>query len=137
MMRQELRPALRILVVDDEPAIAQLVADVLETEGYAVETAANGLIALEKLEACEYDLVLSDLRMPHLDGIGLYREIERRWPTLLARMLFFSGSTTLPEYESFLAETAARVLLKPFALVDLQQVTRQVVAEPRRESERA
>jgi len=130
-------PVPRILVVDDEPAIAQLVADVLETEGYEVETAANGLVALEKLEARDYDLILSDLRMPHLDGIGLYREIERRWPTRLARMLFFSGSTTMPEYESFLAETAVPILLKPFALVDLQQVTRQMLAEPRREPERA
>jgi DNA-binding NtrC family response regulator len=136
-MEQEPHLVSRVLVVDDEPAIAQLVAEVLETDGYEVETAANGLVALEKLEARDYDLVLSDLRMPHLDGIGLYREIERRWPTLLARMLFISGSTTLPEYESFLTETAVPILLKPFALVDLQQVTRRVLAEPRRERERA
>lgn len=127
----------RILVVDDEPAIAQLVAIVLDAEGYEVETAANGLVALRKLEAREYDLILSDLRMPHLDGIGLYHEIERQWPTLLARILFLSGSTTLPEYESFLAETAVRVLLKPFTLVDLQRLTREMLAERRREPEQA
>ena len=133
MMRQEPRPAPRVLVVDDEIRIAQLVVEVLEAEGYEVDTAANGLVALEQIEARDYDLILSDLRMPELDGIGLYREIERRRPTLLSRLLFFSGTTDQPEYHRFLAETAVPLLLKPFALVDLQQVTRQVLAEHRRE----
>ena len=49
MMRQEPRPAPRVLVVDDEPRIAQLVAEVLKAEGYDVDTAANGLLALEQI----------------------------------------------------------------------------------------
>ena len=137
MMRQEPRPAPRVLVVDDDLRIAQLVAEVLEAEGYEVDTAANGLLALEKIEERDYDLILSDLRMPELDGIGLYREIERRRPTLLSRLLFISGTTDQPEYYRFLAETAAPVLPKPFMLVDLRQVARQVLAAHQSEPERA
>ena len=127
----------RALVVEDELRVAQLVAEVLEAEGYEVDTAANRLLALEKIEAHAYDLIVSDLRMPELDGRGLYRELERRQPTLLSRLLFVSGATDQPEYRNFLAETAVPVLAKPFALVDLQQVIRRVLAAHRHEPERA
>src|SRR5713101_6382871 len=126
MMSPESRLPPRALVVEDELKVAQLVAEVLEAEGYEVDTAANGLLALEKIEEHDYDLVLSDLSMPELDGRGLYRELERRQPTLLSRLLFVSGATDQPEYRRFLAETAVPVLSKPFALVDLQQVIRRV-----------
>ena len=137
MMSQEPPPNPRVLVVEDEIRIAQLLAEVLEAEGYEVDTVANGLLALEKIEMHDYDLILSDLRMPELDGLGLYRQIERRQPTLLARLLFITGTTEQPEYCRFLAETAVPVLLKPFTLVDLQRFTRQVLAARRREPERA
>jgi len=127
MMSQEPLPPPRVLVVEDEIRVAQMMAEVLEAEGYEVDTAGNGLLALEKIEAHDYDLILSDLRMPELDGLGLYRELERRQPTLLSRVLFVSGTTDVPEYHRFLAETAAPVLAQPFALVDLQQVTRQML----------
>jgi len=137
MMSQEPPPPPRVLVVEDELRIAQMMAEVMEAEGYEVDTAANGLLALEKIEEHDYDLILSDLRMPKLDGLGLYREIERRQPTLLSRLLFVSGTTEQPEYRRFFAETAVPVLSKPFTLVDLQQVTRRVLAAHRREPDRA
>src|SRR5712692_5465553 len=127
----------RALVVEDELRVAQLVAEVLKAEGYEVDTAANGLLALEKIEAHDYDLIVSDLRMPELDGRGFYRELERRQPALLSRLVFVSGTTDQPEYRRFLAETAVPVLSKPFALVDLEEVTRRVLAAHRREPERA
>jgi CheY-like chemotaxis protein len=137
MMSQEPPPPPRVLVVEDEIRVAQMIAEVLEAEGYEVDTAANGLLALEKIQEHDYDLILSDLRMPELDGLGLYRELERRKPTLLSRFLFVSGTMDLPEYRRFLAETAVAVLAKPFALVDLQRVTRQMLSAHRREPERA
>jgi CheY-like chemotaxis protein len=132
MLSRESRLPPRILVVEDELRISQLVAEVLEAEGYEVDTAANGLLALEKIEQHDYDLILSDLRMPELDGLGLYRELQRRQPALLSRLLFVSGTTDQPEYQRFLAETAVPVLSKPFALVDLQQLSRRMhTAHPR------
>src|SRR5712691_9550032 len=105
MMSPEPPLPLRALVVEDELRVAQLVAEVLEAEGYEIDTAANGLLALEQIEAHAYDLIVSDLRMPELDGRGLYRELQRRQPTLLSRLVFVSGTTEQPEYRNFLAET--------------------------------
>jgi CheY-like chemotaxis protein len=128
-------PQARVLVVEDEPLIAQMLRDVLEAYGYEVEVAANGLLALDKIEARAYDLILSDLRMPELDGVGLYREIKRRKPELLSRLLFVSGTTDEPEYQRFLAESAVPVLAKPFVLADLERLTGHMLAMHRREPE--
>jgi CheY-like chemotaxis protein len=121
-----------ILVVEDEPRIAQMLREVLEAAGYGVELAPNGLLALDKIEAQAYDLIISDLRMPKLDGVGLYREITRRRPELLSRLLFVSGTTDAPEYQRFLAESAVPILAKPFVLADLYRLTEQVLSTAKR-----
>ena len=118
----------QVLVVDDETIIAQLVADVLSEEGYAVDTAANGLIALETLDRRPYDLILSDLRMPELDGLGLYRELQKRHPRLLARFVFITGTSEHADYRDFMEEINVPVLTKPFDMVDLQRVAREVLS---------
>jgi CheY-like chemotaxis protein len=128
MSTAETRRAL-ILVVDDEPLVAGLMVDVLVTEGHEVDMARNGREALEKIAARSYDLIVSDLRMPELDGVGLYRELERRRPTLLGRLLFVSGTTEPPEYASFLEATHAPVLSKPFRLEDLRRFAQRALAE--------
>ena len=118
-----------ILVVDDEPLVVALLADFLRLEGYEVETAKNGRDALAKIQARSYDLVLSDLRMPELDGVGLYRALEQQHPGLLPRLAFVSGTTEPPEYASFLQRTAATVLGKPFALTDLHQLVQRMLQD--------
>lgn|SRR5574342_843215 len=121
-------PRTRILVVEDQPAVAQMLVEVLEADGYEVETAANGRLALDKIESRPYDLIISDLRMPELDGVGLYREIKRRRPELLSRLLFISGTAHEPEYRRFLAESAVSILAKPFALADLHRFIRRMLS---------
>src|SRR5439155_883848 len=71
-----------ILVVDDESEIAAILVEALERDGYQTETAENGADALRRLERRGYDLVMSDTKMPVMDGIELYREMERRFPAL-------------------------------------------------------
>jgi len=68
-----------VLVVDDEPIIAQLITDVLTGDGYDVDTASDGLVALECLGRRAYDLILSDLRMPGLDGLGGWSRTDPSW----------------------------------------------------------
>jgi len=120
--------AIHILVVEDERSIAQMLADLLADEGYAVDVAGNGRLALEKIEARAYDLILSDLRMPELDGIGLYRELERRQPDLLRRLIVITGTIGHPDYESFLAQTQVPVLEKPFSVLALHALMREVLS---------
>lgn len=119
---------IRILMVDDEPLIAQLVVDVLSTEGYEVDTAASGLLALDRIKEGSYDLILSDLRMPDLDGFALYHELERRRPDLVRRMIFISGTTEDPEYEEFLEEAGVPMLSKPFHVEDLRRLAEQALS---------
>jgi len=126
-----LHQSAHILVVEDEPFIAQLLADSLTAEGYAVDLACNGRLALERIEKQAYDLILSDLRMPDLDGVGLYRELERRQPHLLRRLIFITGTGEHPEYEDLLAQTHVPVLAKPFSLPALHALTRQVLSTNR------
>jgi CheY-like chemotaxis protein len=65
-----------VLVVEDEPAVRVVVADLLQDEGYAVRQASDGLQAIDQLEVDDVDLVLSDVRMPRLDGPSLARRLR-------------------------------------------------------------
>ncbi len=119
----------RILVVDDEPGIAGVLAEVLQLDGHVVETVGNGQAALGKLAVGEYDLILSDIRMPDLDGPALYREVERRHPTLLRRFIFLTGDIMSPETSQFLLQTAVPCLSKPFTLEMVREVVQRALTE--------
>ena len=92
----------RILVIDDDAAVGELMAAVVTRVGHSVDVAANGAEALAFLERATCDLIVCDLKMPMLDGAGLYEQIRNRWPRLLGRLLFVSGSAAMPEYADFL-----------------------------------
>ncbi len=109
----------RILVVDDEPEIAQLMRDMLETAGYEVASAESGAVALELLDAARFDAIVSDLRMPDMDGAALWRQVCSRHPELGARTLFVTGDTLSRSARDFLASTRCPSLDKPFAKRDL------------------
>jgi CheY-like chemotaxis protein len=121
-----------VLVVDDEPEIAGVLADLLALDGHRVEIAGNGVHALDKLREGAYDLVVSDIRMPELDGPGLYREIKQRHPDLCRRFVFVTGDALTPETTAFLAETRAPSVGKPFAAADVRRVTQQLLRQGQR-----
>jgi PAS domain S-box-containing protein len=103
----------KILVVDDELEMAQTLSEILETKGHRVEIVENGRLALEKLRQNRYDLVLSDLRMPVLDGPGLYRAVAKDFPDMLERMILVTGDTLAPHINAFLKETRVTCIEKP------------------------
>lgn len=116
-----------ILIVDDDRRLADMLAKVLAAEGHRVDTADNGRAALSQLNRREYDVVITDVRMPELDGPGLYREMERRFPDLLPRVIFITGDSTNPETQRFLSGIGARALHKPFDLDDIHRIVREVL----------
>lgn len=118
----------RLLVVDDEPGIAELLRELLESAGYAVRTAASGAEALRLLEAGPFDGVVSDLRMPDVDGAALWRSLSARWPPLARRVLFVTGDTLSPAAERFVADTGCASLDKPFSRRELLQRVQALVA---------
>jgi two-component system NtrC family sensor kinase len=126
---EDFRPAVgkSILVVDDEPGIASALAYLLRRNHHEVETAANGRIALQKLQQRAYDLILSDIRMPDLDGPGLYQELEYHHPQLLKRIIFLTGDTLSPETKAFLEHTRVFRLSKPFTAAEVRRAVQRAL----------
>ncbi|WP_394791425.1 PAS domain S-box protein [Rhodoferax sp.] len=104
----------RVLVVDDEAELAKLMRYLLESAGYDVATAESGAVALEMLELLRFDAIVSDLRMPDMDGAGLWRAVTARHPQLARAMLFVTGDTLSPDAHAFLKSTHCDALDKPF-----------------------
>jgi CheY-like chemotaxis protein len=117
----------RILLVDDDPTITQLITDMLSLEKYDVETVPNGLAALEKVEGRRYDLILTDLHMPGLDGAGLFRELAKRRTDPPQKMIFLTGTAGTSEAHRLVRETGLPLLQKPFNLVELLELVRKVL----------
>ena len=114
------------LVVDDEPELAEVLAIFVGRAGYRVDMAANGIEAQQRLRDADYDLILTDLRMPGLDGPGLYEWIERERPHLLGRIGFVTGDTLGASAARFIGRTGCPVVEKPFTVDGIRDVVRQL-----------
>jgi CheY-like chemotaxis protein len=109
-----------ILVVDDDPRIREILTEVLSAEGYGVCQAGDGVMALQVLATTAPDLVLSDMRMPRLDGIGLAGRLTRREPPIPIILMSGSGSATASDAVPFIA--------KPFGVAELLTTISTVLA---------
>lgn len=118
---------LRVLVVDDEETTRSLLIRVLGEDGYEVVTARNGEEALEHLRAREFDLAITDLKMPRMSGQELFWHMEREWPELASRTLFITGDVISPATQHFLKRVRNPVLSKPFYVDDIRRALSEVV----------
>lgn len=119
------QPGLRVLVVDDEASIRQLLRVALSRSGHEVEVADSAAEALERVaEGAEYDLVLSDLRMPDLSGVTLLERLEERDRAFRDRIVFMTGDIYSPEADR-LTERGYLLLRKPFRLDDVDDLLRR------------
>ena len=128
-------PGKRILAVENNEFVLSFLEAGLSTAGYEVDTASNGREALEKIDDAAYDLIISDMRMPELDGPGLCRALAARGDDVLAHFIFLAAPDSLEENQAFLAQSGVPVLTKPIALEDLRSVVEQSIghiAEPAR-----
>ncbi|MGH7267547.1 MAG: hybrid sensor histidine kinase/response regulator [Candidatus Rokuibacteriota bacterium] len=116
-----------MLVVDDEPDVAAVLADMLAEEGHQVETATSGAVALARLAERRYDLVWTDLKMPGLDGAGFFRAAQTRDPDLARRFVFLTGDGLTPETRQFLEQSRRPSLSKPFAPADVRRVLQRAL----------
>jgi CheY-like chemotaxis protein len=133
-------PRPRILVVEDEPSAAELVADILSTAGYEVETAEDGGTALERLDA-DIDLLLLDVMLPGLDGFEVCRRVRATEREQHMPVIMLTALTSDAQRHAGFAAGADDYLTKPFntqELLDRVQVwlaARQRVAEARRQAQ--
>ena len=119
------------LVVDDEPTIRTAVARFLRRRGWQADEAEDGRAALAKLDGAPpggYQLVISDLRMPHCSGDQLHDWLAEHRPDLFARLILTTGDVAAPGLSDFLTRTTRPVIEKPFELADLAQVIDAVLA---------
>jgi two-component system NtrC family sensor kinase len=116
------------LVVDDEAEVRETLAEILTSSGHRVVAAASGREALERMGKQRFDVILTDIRMPDLDGRALYREIERRWPERAARVVFVSGDTLTSTLRVFAEESGRPVIEKPFLPSEVRHIVGEAVA---------
>lgn len=120
----------RVLVVDDEPAVLELLAEALG-EHADVVTAADGNEAREILRHdAEFDAILCDLMMPGMGGVELFDWVDRARPKLAARMIFMTGAAYSEDAREFLARVDNERLDKPFRVRDVERVLDRVIDGP-------
>lgn len=116
-----------ILIVDDSESIREVVSFTLENEGYNVLSGIDGLDALEKLEGKEIDLVITDLHMPRLDGIGLIKEIRQKEAYQRVPILFLTTESQAAKKMEAKEAGATGWIIKPFVPAKLIAAINKVI----------
>jgi two-component system, NtrC family, sensor kinase len=118
-----------ILVVDDEEPVVTLISEVLGLDGHKITPAFNGAEALLLLEEHDYDLILSDVRMPAVGGPTFFEILQTTRPDLLPRVIFVTGDTVSRSTQEFLRKASRPVLAKPFDPERLRALVSETLAK--------
>jgi two-component system NtrC family sensor kinase len=124
-------PPARVLIVDDEAGVAEVVAEAIGRDGHRTDIAAHGAMALDMLAGAPYDAIVSDTKMPVMDGEGFFGELAQRFPALRRRVVFLSGDVLSREKRAFLESTGAPVLSKPCDLDEVRRAVNTVLTQQR------
>jgi two-component system NtrC family sensor kinase len=127
----------RILVVEDESTVAQLIVDILREEGHDVEAVLDSQEGLTKLSRNHYDLVICDMRMPRLDGPAFYDALVNAGMPMKDRIIFITGDTLAPRTLEFLEPSGLPYLAKPFLVEELKLAVNRVLERSEKSADRA
>jgi CheY-like chemotaxis protein len=116
----------RILLVDGDPGIRDMLKDYLEKNGHEVETADDGLEALEKLKQFGYDSVVTNYNIPKVDGLEVLRQVKKDKPTLPVVMIADAGTGGELAARALSALGAQALLNKPFNVQDLESLVKRL-----------
>jgi len=117
----------KILVLDDDPSLAEMLAETLLILGHQASSCQDSTEALDLLKTQTFDLIISDYRMPGLDGCGFYQRVRSTMPDLANRIVFLTGDALNHTTQAFLESTGNAYLTKPFRLDDVREVIRQAL----------
>jgi len=129
----ELAPR-RILVVEDESTVAQLIVDILREEGHNAEGVLDSQEGLTKLSREHYDLVICDMRMPRLDGPAFYDTLISAGMPMKDRIIFITGDTLAPRTLEFLEPNGLPYLAKPFLVEELKLAVNRILEQSEQKS---
>jgi two-component system, NtrC family, sensor kinase len=115
------------LVVDDEKYILDFFTEVFQIFPMRVDTARNGRLALEKILVNDYDLIITDYKMPQMGGKDLFHWILQNRPHLAKKIIFVTGDTVSPDTRAFFETTRNRYLAKPFKIEDVKEVVQETL----------
>lgn len=134
-MKTETLPAtktrLRVLVIEDEPSVAQFVRITLQRRGYDVVPATSGAGGLKLLESGDFQGIISDFRTPGgVNGADLHAWLASNRPELAARTIFITGDTVSEETAALLERTGTPCVEKPFRVRELLTAVEQIIGRP-------
>lgn len=112
----------KVLIVDDEPAIRNILARILSNKGHQAQTVSSGKAALALLYEKGYDLLVADLKMSGLSGMDLYETLKKKRPDMADRTIFITGDTMTEETNDFLASSGRPYLAKPFTPMEFLEI---------------
>jgi CheY-like chemotaxis protein len=118
-----------VLIVDDEPAIRNILARILTKQGHQPHTVSSGKAALALLQEKPYDLLVADLKMTGLSGIELYKILRNKHPEMADRTVFITGDTMTGETNDFLASSGRPYLAKPFTPQEFLEIVDSALRE--------
>jgi DNA-binding NtrC family response regulator len=114
----------RILVADDEARMVEILRDMLSRDGHEVTSAHGGEEAMERIEEAPFDVVVTDLKMPRVDGMAVLRAVRSRWPA--AQVVIITAYATVPNAVEAIQAGAADYLVKPFSVAELRAKVRKL-----------
>ena len=126
-MTQDNTDRKKVLVVEDEPIIARVCQRTLTADGFQVDVAVNGLVAKKMINDKSYDLCLSDIRTPEMNGIELFEYLEQEHHELASKTIFTTGDVLSNNIDKFLIRVKRPFLAKPFAPDELRKVIKEVL----------
>jgi CheY-like chemotaxis protein len=120
-----------VLIVDDEPAIRNILARILSNKGHQAQTVSSGKAALAKLHEKGYDLLVADLKMSGVSGMDLYQTLKKKRPDMADRTVFITGDTMTEETNYFLVSSGRPYLAKPFTPMEFLEIIENALEEKR------
>lgn len=125
---------MNVLVIEDEPPIAEFVSQVLSEEGHTVDTTHSGDTAVNEMRLADYDMIIMDMKMPGLSGAALFDYIKDHFgDEVSSKVVFITGDTTNSATGEFINKTGNPLLTKPFSLDDLLTVVGRFAMRQRRD----
>lgn len=125
----------RVLLIDDDETVLTILGKALSQEQFELEMATSGRDAVTRLARSDYDVILSDIRMPGLDGKQLFAFLDEHLPEAKERVIFLTGDMGNPDTVTFLEESKRPYLAKPVDIPALLSLIRPFLRQPTQDAE--